>query len=230
MAPRLISCACETASALDPRDAAQEANHRIANNLAIIAGYVRSELSSLGRGTADFLPVRQSLQQLSLRIDAIGRLHRLLTTSPRGSSVEICTYLREITDAAKCSLSRTDAPQIIFSSDVEVLVPAIQAVVIGAIVAEALLNTAKYSHPPGDTGTVWIICSRSKPGRLLIEIADDGTEWRREPDGEKSRNSGIGTQLMGKLAVSLKAQLEIVRAKPGQVVRLELPLSDPSLQ
>lgn len=46
-------------------DSVDEANHRIANSLAIIAGAVRSELSTLMR-TPDGQSVRSSLELLAL--------------------------------------------------------------------------------------------------------------------------------------------------------------------
>src|ERR1700740_3439030 len=100
MAPRLADLAGRATRAAEPPDAAAEANHRIANNLTIIAEYVRSELFSLSGDKTPALPsIRRALQQLSLRIDAIGRLHRLLTSSSHATSVEIGAYLAEIADA-----------------------------------------------------------------------------------------------------------------------------------
>jgi two-component sensor histidine kinase len=61
-----------------------ESNHRIANSLAIIAGLIRSELLTL---PTDAPPnagyIRRLLQQMSLRIDAVGPLHRLLATDTK---------------------------------------------------------------------------------------------------------------------------------------------------
>jgi hypothetical protein len=142
MASRLINVASEPRLAIDPQDAAAEANHRIANNLTIIAEYVRSELSSLSpEKIPDFASIRRSLQQLALRIDAIGRLHRLLTNAPSAAKVEICSYLREIADAVRCSLARAERINTLFFFETEALVSSQQAVAIGAIASEALVNS-----------------------------------------------------------------------------------------
>jgi two-component sensor histidine kinase len=175
MASRPADIASETDTAVDPRDAVAEANHRIANNLTIIAEYVRSELSSLSQEkTPDFLSLRRSLQQLSLRIDAIGRLHRLLTASSPAASVEICSYLREIADAACCSFARSERIKTSFLFDAEVLVTAEQAVAIGAIASEALVNSIKYSHPGDEPGVISIGCKRTMCNGLVVEVKDDG--------------------------------------------------------
>lgn len=160
----------ETKPALDPRDAAAEANHRIANNLSIVAAHVRSELLSLSQEKRpNFLSVSCSLRHLSLRIDAIGQLHRLLTRSSP-ASVEVCAYLREIAGAAYHSLVHREPINISFLCDTEALVTPKQAVAIGAIVSEALVNSIKYSHPDGKLGVITIGCKRVRRNRLVIEI------------------------------------------------------------
>jgi two-component sensor histidine kinase len=225
MTPSLADAVSKTKPAIDPRDAADEANHRIANNLAAVAAYVRSELFSLSREkTVDYRSISRSLQQLSLRIDAIGRLHRLLTNSAE-ANVEICAYLREIADAAHCSLARTQPTTILFLFDTETLVTAKQAAAIGAIVSEAIVNSIKYSHPDGKPGVIKIGCKRRRGDGLVVEVKDDGIGRRpREFAGERYRASGIG--LMQTLAHGLAADLEIIDGKPGYTVRFEVPLSD----
>jgi two-component sensor histidine kinase len=91
-----------------------EANHRIANNLAIIAGLIRGEVLTLtGQAPADAGYTRRLLQQMSLRIDAVARLHRLLTDTSHGGAVELGAYLREVVDAATCSLIKAEHTRIL---------------------------------------------------------------------------------------------------------------------
>jgi two-component sensor histidine kinase len=223
MAPPLAGLASEPKPAADTRDAAAEANHRIANNLTIIAEYVRSALFSLSQDKpSDFVAIERSLQHLSLRIDAIGRLHRLLTVS-RAASVEICAYLREIADAARCSFPYAERMKILFSFDSETLVTAKQAAAIGAIASEALINSIKYSDPTGELNVITIACRRTSCNGLMIEIKDDGVGRAREPPSEGSKYSGAGSDLMRALARSLSATLEFVDGHPGHIVRFELP-------
>jgi two-component sensor histidine kinase len=223
MAPPLGELASEPKPAADTRDAAAEANHRIANNLTIIAEYVRSALFSLSQDkTPDFVAIERSLQHLSLRIDAIGRLHRLLTAS-RAASVEICAYLREIADAARCSFPHAERMTISFSFDCETLVTAKQAAAIGAIASEALINAIKYSHPIDQLNVITIACRRTNCNGLVIEIKDDGVGRARELTGEGSKHSGAGSDLMRALARSLSATLEFLDGHPGRIVRFELP-------
>jgi len=227
MAPLLADVASASTAAVDPQDAVAEANHRIANNLTIIAEYLRSELSSLSQQKPpDFLSVKRSLQQLSLRIDAIGRLHRLLTHSSPAASIEICSYLREVADAARCSLASAERIKTLFFFDAESLVTAKQAVAIGAITSEALVNSIKYAHPGDKPCVISIGCQRTGCDRLVIEIKDDGSGRPLDFVNKATQNGGTGISLMQTLARSLSAHLEIFDGQPGYIVRLEVPLSD----
>src|SRR5262249_14660987 len=52
---------------------ATEANHRIANNLTILAGLIRSEIGTLpADALIDRLYISHALEQISVRIDAVG--------------------------------------------------------------------------------------------------------------------------------------------------------------
>jgi two-component sensor histidine kinase len=231
MAPRLADVAAETKPAIDSQDAAAEANHRIANNLTIIAEYVRSEMFFLGREkTPDLLSIRGSLQHLSLKIDAIGRLHRLLTSSSHAANIEVCAYLREIADAARCSFAHAERMKFLFSFDTEAVIAAKQAIAIGAIASEALVNSIKYSHPVDEPGVISIGCKRTSRNRLIIEIKDDGAGRARGLAGKGMKYRGAGAGLMQTLAHSLNATLKIIDGHRGHIVRLELPLSDRQVQ
>lgn len=231
MIPRMADVASEAKLAVDQRDVVAEANHRIANNLTIIAEYVRSELSSLSHEkTPDFLSIRRSLQRLSLRIDAIGRLHRLLTDASPVASLEICSYLREIADAARCSLARSDRIKILFLFENDALVTPKQAVAIGAIVSEALVNSIKYSHPEDEPVVISIGCKRTQCSKLVIEIRDDGVGRLPRFVNKGTQSGGAGIGLMQTLARSVDADLEIIDDRPGYIVRFQVPLSDQPMQ
>ena len=68
----------DTARPALPAQAASEADHRIANNLMIIAGLIRRQAARLpAEPTLPTEKVRDWFEEMSLRIDAVGRLHAL---------------------------------------------------------------------------------------------------------------------------------------------------------
>jgi two-component system, sensor histidine kinase PdtaS len=203
-----------------------EANHRIANNLAIIAWLIRREVATLTtQARADAGHARRLLQQMFLRIDAVARLHRLLMDTSHGSAVELCAYLREIVDAAACSLTTAEQTRILCRFETEIIVSAKKAAAIGMFVSEALVNSIKHAHPFDRTGTIWVSCGPALPGKLRIEIADDGRAAPSHFGPTEGRALGSGVRLMRNIADDLGAHLEFTKGQPGHTVRLELPLS-----
>src|SRR6516165_10546512 len=205
-------------------DPVVEAHHLIANNLAIIAGLIRSELLTLAtEAQANAGYARHLLQQMSLRIDAVGRLHRLLMNTTHGGTVELCAYLREIVDAVSCSLTDAEHTKIVCSFGEQATVSAKQAAAIGMFVGEALVNSIKHAHPMDETGTIWINCKWAATASLLVEIIDDGAGTPLDLGSPAPRTIGSGARLMRGIAHDLGAELAFINGNPGQIVRLELP-------
>ena len=70
---------------------------------------IRSELLTLSTGARPNIDyIERLLQQMSVRIGSLGRLHRLLMEPSHAGTVELCGYLREIVDAAGRSLTNTE--------------------------------------------------------------------------------------------------------------------------
>jgi two-component sensor histidine kinase len=214
----------DSAETIPVSDPVVEAHHRIANNLAIIAGLIRSELLKLAtKAQPNAGYARRLLQQMSLRIDAVGRLHRLLMNTAHGGTVELCTYLREIVDAVTCSLTDAEHTKIVCSFAEQATVSAKQAAAIGLFVGEALVNSIKHAHPMDESGTIWINCKRAATASLLVEIIDDGAGTSLDCDAAAPQTIGSGARLMRGIAQDLGAELAFIKGNPGQIVRLELP-------
>jgi two-component sensor histidine kinase len=199
-----------------------EANHRIANNLALVAGLIRFQAATLPREPS--LPaqdVRGWLQQISLRIDTIGRLHRLLTESDGDATVDLFAYLREIAEAAIFALSMKGQAEILFDLEPNCAIQAKQATAVGLVIGEAITNAVKYSHPTGVPGKIAITSRRIRDHGLVIEVADDGVGLPEGFDPHTSESTGMA--LMGALANQLSARLSFVQRPIGLSVRLELP-------
>lgn len=202
---------------------AVEANHRIANNLTIIAGLIRSELLALAtEAPPDAAYTRRLLQQMSLRIDALGRLHRLLMDVKPGSTVELGSYLRGIAEGASRSFTDATHTKIHCILANQVVVSAKQAAAIGFFVVEAIVNAIKYAHPTDEAATILVTCETTHEDGVVVEIIDDG--MGPSPDlGSTTMRTGTGLRLMRGIARELDAKLEFIRGDLGYAVRLEVP-------
>jgi two-component sensor histidine kinase len=159
-----------------PAKAASEADHRIANNLMIIAGLIRSQAARLPPGpTLPTEQVRDWLEEMSLRIDAVGRRHALLRADYGAG--------------------------------------------IGLLVAEAMTNAFKYSHPSGVPGTSTVTARRGRG--LVIEIADDGVGLPESFDPNNGKSAGF--RVMRAAADQVRGRLSFEQTPLGLRVRLEIP-------
>jgi two-component sensor histidine kinase len=201
-----------------------EANHRIANSLALIVGLIRFLAGKLSQ--EPLLPaeeVRGLLQDLSLRIDAVGRLHGLPTHDNEYTTVDLLTYLREIAHTTIGALLPKEQTEILFDVEPACPIGARQATAVGLVISEALTNALKYSHPTGIPGRIGIASRRNTGGGLIIEVADDGVGL---PEGfDPYTAKSVGVALMRDLAEQLSARLEFEQRPIGLCVRLELPPS-----
>src|SRR5258706_8054511 len=73
----------------------REAHHRIANNLALIAGFVRLQSSQVAKAQRPLSAADacMMLEEVGVRIETVGRLHHLLADRQGGDLVDLAEYL-----------------------------------------------------------------------------------------------------------------------------------------
>jgi len=205
-----------------PAEAATEADHRIANNLTIIAGLIRSQAARLpDTPTLPTDDVRASLQEMAIRIDAVGRLHGLLRQRDGAAVLDLAGYLREVAQAAMASLTQADRTDVSFDLAGGCDISAKQGAALGLVVAEAMTNAFKYSHPSGVAGKLRLSAERGRNGALIIEVADDGVGLPEGFDPRAGKSNGF--RVMRAAADQLRGRLTFAQGPLGLSVRLELP-------
>jgi two-component sensor histidine kinase len=212
----------ESAPAAPPDHEAAEGDHRIANNLMIIAGLIRSQAARLpATPTLPTDDVRAWLQEMAIRIDAVGRLHGLLRQRDGAAVLDLAAYLREVAQAAMASLTHAERTELAFDLAPGCDISAKQAAAIGLLVAEAMTNAFKYSHPSGIAGKLRLSAQRSRDCGLVIEVVDDGVGL---PEGFDTKNGkSNGFRVMRAAADQLHGRLAFEQGPIGLCVRLELP-------
>ncbi len=222
----LDTCDRERASRLAPEVLLAESNHRIANNLTLIAGLVRLQASDIARDgkmltAADACT---ALEEVGSRIEAVGRLHRLLASRAAADAVDLGAYLQDIAEAAISSMSLRSGMSLRHRPRGECEIAAHAALPVGFIVGELVTNSVKYAHPTGVGGIIDLGCHRAGGGRTVIEVADDGIGL---PDGfDPTRDGGLGIRMVRSLARQLGAGLAFQSDGIGLTVQLALPPAD----
>jgi two-component sensor histidine kinase len=200
-----------------------ESNHRIANNLMLIAGLLGMQSDVLKKSGEPMSAeaARRLLEEVRGRIETVGRLHRLLSRPEIGSTVYLGEYLTDIAKAAVASLSVADATRLDVSACESCETSTQQALSIGFIVGELATNAVKYAHPAGVAGRIDLACHRRPDGSILVRLTDDGVGL---PEGfDPMISQGLGMRMMRSLTSQLGASLLFTPSDIGLTVDLIVP-------
>jgi len=153
----------------------QEANHRIANNLSLVAGLLQLQAAELDPSR----PVRGEeasafLREGANRVQLVARLHRLLARTSDDAAPDLAEFLGDIVEATVALLPAGEARQIRYQGAGPCIMAAEKALPIGLMVGELLTNSLKYAHPTGVPGVITLCCCRTVEGDLLVSVGDDG--------------------------------------------------------
>lgn len=201
----------------------REANHRVANSLALIASLVRMQAVRLEPATAtmSYGEAAHLLDTVAARIATVGQLHRLLAYRHEGEAIDIASHLKEICWALIDALTSADRP-VELEFDAPGCVVASRCVQpLSLIVSELVINAIKYAHPSGLGVRVSVGCRTTDDGTLVLTVADDGVGF---PDGFDPHNDGgLGFRVVRSLAERLGACLDFESDRLGVRFRLALP-------
>lgn len=213
-----------TRSSHPPSDPAAEANHRIANSLALLTGMVRMQASSTKKNGASYssAEVCLLLDGVAARISTISQLHRILSRQPTTEGViNLQPQLVEVAEALAAALTSPEQQVRVVHTgcDCLVLMRHVQPIVL--ILSEIFINAVKYAHPSGVPLIIVVDCTATPDGELLLTISDDGVGL---PDGFlPERDGGLGFKVIHRLAQEIGSELRILSTHLGLSFRLSLP-------
>lgn len=199
----------EVASTCDDCSLLVEADHRIANHLAMLSGYVRLKAAGVDGET------RLLLETIGAQVDAVGRLHRALAAHGQHGDVDLSEHLRTICAPFAAGLS--GAAKLIQDIPAACPVRPEQVLPVSQIVSEVITNAFKYAP----AGIVLVRCRGGEAGGVEIEVVDDGPGLPRGFD--PGVDGGLGFRLIRALSRQVGATLAFESAGQGLNVRLTLP-------
>jgi len=206
-----------------PSDLAAEANHRVANSLALLGSLVRMQARSVGRVGKAYsgAEIRFMFDGITARIAAIGQLHRMLAHNHHDGVVGLNGHLREVVSALTAAYSSDQRQVRVEHRGVECLVLTKYIQPLTLILCETLTNAMKYAHPAGAAAQIRIGCDAREDGTLRVSIADDGVGL---PEGfDPAKDGGIGFQIIRALCADMDAGLEILSGSLGLKVVITIP-------
>ena len=199
----------------------EEADHRIANHLALLNSYVRLQAADLTRQGA--APSRDSVRLLltgvGVQIDSVARLHRSLAAHGQHQSADLSEHLHAV--CAPFAFGLSGGCEIIEDFRDGCIVRPDQVLPLTQIVAEVITNAVKHAHADGGTGSILARCRKDAAGAVVVEVIDDGAGLPEAFDPKT--DGGLGFRLLRALGKQLGARIAFESNSPGLRFRLMLP-------
>jgi two-component sensor histidine kinase len=210
----------------DPEASLAEINHRISNNLALLASTVSMRAASFSRrkGPIDGHEAAAALHEITARISIVGHMHRLLSTRPGSDRAEFGPHMRELCRLFMSALTGPDRWELLDHGIAACPVSADHFLPLSLIVTEVVTNALKFAHPAGAPGRLTVGCRCEEHGTIVITVADDGVGL---PEGfELAAGGGIGSRTIHVLAQQIDAEIAFDSRPTGLRFELRLPAAD----
>jgi two-component sensor histidine kinase len=192
----------------------QEMQHRVANSLQIIASILL-----LKARTVQSEEIRLHLQDAHQRVMSVATVQEQLQASGLNESIEIGPYLTKLCDSLAKSMVGERRPLSIHVEATSGRAVSSEAVSLGLIVTELVINALKHAFPG----------SRAQ-GAILVKYENDESGWRLsvsdngEGIGEEGANgvhTGLGTSIVEALSQQLNAKVRKLAGPKGTKVLIE---------
>jgi len=201
--------ALPAASADEQRALLREVDHRVKNNLQLIASMILLQ----SRRAAD-PAAHQALKTVLERVTAVATVHRrLFQDDPL--NFDVADFLRDLTSDMAGGAGRDDL-QIALELD-RVIIPASSAAAFALVANELIGNALKHAFPPGRAGRVAVSLA-DRGDACVFSVTDDGVGVADSPPG-------FGSTIVKLLCQQLRAELLVSDAGPGLRASVTLPVS-----
>jgi PAS domain S-box-containing protein len=191
----------------------EEMRHRVANSLQIIASILLIKAR-----TVQSEETRLQLQDAHQRVLSVAAVQQHLHVSGGAKPIEIGNYLSKLCETLAQSMIGGSRP---ISLKVEAdpgAAASNQAVSIGLIVTELVMNALKHAFPDEKKDAAIVVSYKVADGDWKLAVSDNGVG---KPDVSASdKKGGLGTSLVQSLAKQLDAQVDVASGLHGTAVSI----------
>jgi len=180
----------------------QEMHHRVANSLQIIASILL-----LQARTVRSEETRQHLRDAHQRVMSVAAVQQQLQASVHGEPIELRPYLSRLCEALAASMIGEHRP---ISLKVHVdggAALSSEAVNIGLIVTELVINALKHAFPSDQNDARVIVAYDLAGPNWRLTVSDNGVG--KPESGLDKTNQGLGTTIIEALAKQLAAGVDV---------------------
>lgn len=188
-----------------------EMQHRVVNSLQIIASILMLKARAV---TSE--ETRLHLQDAHRRVLSVAAVQKHLHNSTAADTVEIAPYLSKLCDSlAQSMIGEASLATLVVTAD-KAFLPSADAVSLGLIVTELVINALKYAFPdPTKTATV-TVRYECYDKAWKLSVSDNGVG--RAENAGPPKKGGLGTTLVKALAQQLDADVDIINGPTGMSI------------
>jgi two-component sensor histidine kinase len=189
----------------------EELNHRVKNNLTLVAGLLQMQ----ARGAEP--AVREQLIKAVDRVQSIAQVHQALYRGGRNDDIDFGAYLKDLCASLSRSLMADGRIALEVQAEAANL-PIDMVIPLGMAVNELVTNAVKYAYPPPGTGLVSVDFRRDRD-QFRLTVGDGGCGL---PEPAKAGAGGLGMTLVNSLVGQVRGRL-VVRRHPGATFEITVP-------
>jgi two-component sensor histidine kinase len=190
----------------------QEMQHRVANSLQIIASILL-----LKARTVQSEEIRLHLHDAHQRVMSVATVQQQLRASGLNESIEIGPYLTKLCDSLAKSMVGDRRPLSIVVQATRGAATSSEAVSLGLIVTELVINALKHAFPTGEAGEISVSYD-ARDSRWRLSVADNG--GGPGATAAARPHTGLGTSIVEALAHQLDAMVQKSSGPEGTTVSI----------
>jgi two-component sensor histidine kinase len=188
---------------------AEEAHHRIKNDLQVVASLLSLQAASISNDRAS-----GAIADAVTRVRAIACVHDLLRRTRSGGSRPLLPLIRDVARNVVKTYKLTEDGVTLNLDLADVTVSETKAVTIGLIVNELVSNAFRHGLDHDGCGTIRLSLTR-KANRLLLTVVNSCEEWRNGDENKESGNFGL--KLIRELAEQLGGSMKADFGKVSEI-------------
>jgi two-component sensor histidine kinase len=190
----------------------QEMRHRIANSLQIIASILLLKAGAVGSEET-----RNELRDAHKRVMSVAEVQSHLHEVDGIDRIDVAAYLTKLAAGLAASMIGPHQGIEIDVEAAEGILPTSDAVSLGLIVTELVINALKYAFPTARAGARILVALEFNATNWKLTVADNGSGRAGAPPSD---SGGLGTAIVAALAKQLKAQIHEVSTGDGLSVEV----------
>jgi chemotaxis protein methyltransferase CheR len=191
----------------------EEMQHRVANSLQIIASILLIKAR-----TVQSEETRLQLEDAHQRVLSVAAVQKHLHDTGAGKQVDVPSYLSRLCDTLAQSMIGDSRPITLKVAADAGSVVSHQAVSLGLIVTELVMNALKHAFPGVKPDAAILVTYKVAGTDWKLTISDNGM-GKSEPSTNQKKG-GLGTSLVQSLAKQLDAQVDIASDSHGTAVSI----------